>query len=120
MLGVVRGGGSSREVPVAQVALSFNKRSYRFDCGDADADRLERLANHVKQTLDTLVLEHGPIGDERLVLMAALMITDELFEARADIDDLLDDHTDRLKVVSAELSESRDNHGKSPRQAGGE
>lgn len=52
--------------------------------------------------------EHGSIGDERLVLMAAIMLADELFDARADIDDLLTDSTERLKLAAAEMSASDD------------
>lgn len=85
---------------MAQVALSFNKRSYRFECADADADKLERVAGHVRDTIDALLREHGPIGDERLVLMAALTIADELFEARADIDELLEQETGKLRTFA--------------------
>ena len=84
---------------MAQVAITFNKRSYRFQCAEADVERLEVLANYLKIKLDGLMQEHGALGDERLVLMAALMIADELFDARADIDDLLDGQTDKLKDV---------------------
>jgi cell division protein ZapA len=84
---------------VAQVAITFNKRTYRFQCAEADVERLEVLANYLKIKLDGLMQEHGALGDERLVLMAALMIADELFDARADIDDLLDGQTDKLKDV---------------------
>jgi cell division protein ZapA len=85
---------------LAHVAFSFNKRSYRFACGEDEAERLEQLANYVKTKLDALMLEHGSVGDERLVLMAALTLADELFDARADIDELLDDQTDKLKAVA--------------------
>ncbi len=84
---------------MAQVAITFNKRTYRFQCGEADVERLEVLANYLKIKLDGLMQEHGALGDERLVLMSALMIADELFDARADIDDLLDGQTDKLKDV---------------------
>jgi cell division protein ZapA len=87
---------------LAQVAISFNKRTYRFDCGEGEAERLEQLANYLKTKLDALMREHGTIGDERLVLMAALTIADELFDARADIDELLDDQTGKLQSVLAE------------------
>lgn len=90
---------------MAQVAITFDKRTYRFTCADEDAARLEHLAEYVKETLGRLVDEHGSVRDERLILMAALTITDELFEARADIDDLLDDQGDRLKGVTVELSD---------------
>ena len=92
-------GRQDRRRDLAQVAITFNKRTFRFQCAEADAGRLELLANYLKGKLDTLMLEHGTVGDERLVLMAALTITDELFDARADIDELLDGETDKLKDV---------------------
>lgn len=92
---------------VAQVAISFNKRTYRFECAEADAERLAQIAGYLKDKLDVLIREHGPVGDERLVLMAALMVTDELFEARADIDELLDEQTGKLKSLSQTIEEAR-------------
>lgn len=92
---------------LAQVAISFNKRTYRFECAEADADRLSEIAGYLKDKLDTLIREHGPVGDERLVLMAALMVTDELFEARADIDELLEEQTGKLKSVTQTAEEQR-------------
>jgi cell division protein ZapA len=84
---------------LAQVAITFNSRTYRFQCGEGDVERLEQLANYLKAKLDALMQEHGAIGDERLVLMAALTLADELFDARTDIDSLLDDQTDKLKDI---------------------
>jgi cell division protein ZapA len=84
---------------LAQVAITFNNRTYRFSCGEEDVERLEQLANYLKAKLDGLMQEHGAIGDERLVLMAALTLADELFDARTDIDSLLDDQTDKLKDI---------------------
>jgi cell division protein ZapA len=85
---------------LAQVTISFNQRTYRFQCAEDEAERLEQLANYLKTKLDVLMREHGAIGDERLVLMAALTLADELFDARADIDELLDDGTEKLKAVA--------------------
>lgn len=86
---------------MAKVAISLNKRTYRFECGEDEAERLEALANYLKSKLDALMLQHGSIGDERLVIMAALTLADELFDARADIDNLLegsaDEQTEKLR-----------------------
>ena len=90
---------------MAQVAITFNNRTYRFQCGEGDVERLEKLCDYLKDKLDTLMREHGQIGDERLVLMAAFTIADELFDARADIDDLLDSQTDKLKSVASQASD---------------
>lgn len=100
MLRVGPEGRLQAGTPLAQVGISFNNRTYRFQCSEEEAGRLEQLASYLKTKLDALMAEHGPIGDERLVLMAALTLADELFEARADIDELLDGQTGKLKSVA--------------------
>jgi cell division protein ZapA len=71
---------------MGQVAINVNGRSYRFDCGDGEEARLQALAAYVKGRVDTLVREYGSVGDERLMLMAALLITDELWDTRAALE----------------------------------
>lgn len=66
---------------MGQVAITVNGRSYRFDCGDGEEPRLKELADYVKSRMDALTREHGNVGEERLLLMAALTIADELWDA---------------------------------------
>jgi cell division protein ZapA len=66
---------------MGQVAITVNGRSYRFDCGDGEEPRLQELAEYVKSRMETLSREHGNVGEERLLLMAALTIADELWDA---------------------------------------
>jgi cell division protein ZapA len=66
---------------MGQVAITVNRRSYRFDCGDGEEARLQELAEYVKSRMDALLREHGNVGEERLLLMAALTIADELWDA---------------------------------------
>lgn len=68
---------------MGQVTVVVNGRSYRFDCGEGEEARLQELATYVKDRIDTLTREYGHVGSERLMLMAALLITDELWDARA-------------------------------------
>jgi cell division protein ZapA len=78
-------------VPVeamGQVAINVNGRLYRFDCGDGEEKRLQELAAYVKGRIESLVKEYGKVGDERLMLTAALLITDELLDARAQLAEL--------------------------------
>ena len=67
---------------MGQVSVTLNGRTYRLRCGDGEEERLLTVVSHVRGHVDRLVAEHGQIGDDRLVLMAAIMITDELFEVR--------------------------------------
>lgn len=68
---------------MGQVTVIVNGRSYRLKCGDGEEQRLIDLAEHVRQRIDDLSYEFGHAGDERLLLMATLMITDELWDAKA-------------------------------------
>ena len=65
---------------MGQVAITVNGRSYRFDCGEGEEPRLQELAEYVKSRMGTLSREHGNVGEERLLLMAALTIADELWD----------------------------------------
>ncbi len=85
---------------MTEVPFTFNQRTYRFQCADHDAARLADIVAYFSAKLDGLVTEHGAVGDERLILMAALLITDELFDARVDIDDLLEGSTAELRSVA--------------------
>lgn len=67
---------------MGQVTITLNGRTYRLRCGDGEEPRLLALAEHVEGKLEQLVSEFGQVGDERLLVMATLMITDELFDAR--------------------------------------
>lgn len=85
---------------MAEVPFTFNQRTYRFHCEEHDARRLTDIVDYFTSKLDELVREHGAVGDERLILMAALMVTDELFDTRADVDDLLEGSTAELRSVA--------------------
>jgi cell division protein ZapA len=69
-----------------QVSVTLNSRTYRLSCEDGDQQRLSELANYVKHKVDGLIQEFGQVGEERLLLMAALLVADELFDVRAGVD----------------------------------
>jgi cell division protein ZapA len=68
---------------MGQVAVTLYGRSYRFDCGDGEEPRLAELAAFVKGRVEELARQFGNAGEERMLLMAALLIADELWDTRA-------------------------------------
>ena len=68
---------------MGQVTITLNGRSYRLRCGPGEEPRLIELADEVRAKLDGLISEFGQAGDDRLLLMSALLIADELHDARA-------------------------------------
>jgi cell division protein ZapA len=85
---------------MAEVTFTFNQRTYRFQCEEHDAPRLREIVAYFTDKVQGLVTEYGSVGDERLILMAALMTTDELFDSRADVDDLLEGSSVELRSAA--------------------
>jgi cell division protein ZapA len=68
---------------MTQVSVTLNERTYGLRCAAGEVDRLLELATYVKAKFDELQAAHGKVGDERLLMMTAIMIADELWDARA-------------------------------------
>ena len=65
---------------MAQVNVSINNRQYRMACEDGQEDHLRQLAKDLDDRINSLRGQFGEIGDSRLVVMAALMIADDVVE----------------------------------------
>ena len=70
---------------MAQVNVTIGGRVYRMACDDGQEDHLMRLARDLDQKFAQLREAFGEIGDTRLAVMAAIMVADELSEARRRI-----------------------------------
>lgn len=68
--------------------VTINGRNYTVACEDGQQEHLGRLAGYVKARVDELVDSVGQIGDARLLLMASLLVSDELSDAYADLEAL--------------------------------
>ncbi len=77
---------------MAQVTVSINRREYRISCDEGEEEHLSELARFVDQRVGELVAAVGQIGDTRLMVMASLLIADELADANDEIEQI---HADR-------------------------
>lgn len=73
---------------MAQVDIRVNGRNYKVTCDDGQEERLQRLAAFFDRHVSEMSDELGQIGDTRLMLLSALRICDDLFEAKARAADL--------------------------------
>jgi cell division protein ZapA len=62
------------------VTVTINGRQYRMACDDGQESHLAKLAQDLDRRVAELRGSFGEIGDSRLVVMAALTISDELSE----------------------------------------
>ena len=76
-------GGNSGGGRMGQATITINGRTYRLKCADGEEARLLALSDIVRQRVDNLAGEFSAAGDDRLLLMAALMLADELLDAQA-------------------------------------
>jgi cell division protein ZapA len=63
------------------VNVTINGRQYRMACEQGQEARLLKLAESLESRISSLRSKFGEIGDQRLTVMAALMIADELVDA---------------------------------------
>ena len=65
---------------MSQVSVSINGRQFRMACEDGQEDHLMELARELDVRIEGLRAKFGEIGDNRLTVMAALTVADELAE----------------------------------------
>jgi cell division protein ZapA len=73
---------------MGQVRVILNGRTYQLECGEGEETHLIALAEYLSSHVDTMKRKFGQIGDDRLILMASLLVTDELWELRRQMQEL--------------------------------
>ena len=63
-----------------QVNVLLNGRAYTVACGQGEEDHVRELGQMLDKRIQHLVSSIGHVGDARLLMMAALMVCDELLE----------------------------------------
>jgi cell division protein ZapA len=85
---------------MGQVSVTLNNRTYRLACGAGDEARLATLVADVKARVDKLSGEFGQAADERILLMAAVLLADELMDVREAHEAMLQAAAEVLRETS--------------------
>ena len=88
---------------MAAAVVTIAGRTYRMSCADGEEPRLEALARSVEEKIEVMRASFGDIGEQRIVVMAAIALADEAADARERAR-RLEDETISLK---ADLALSR-------------
>ena len=73
---------------MAELAVMIDGRSHRVACDEGEEVRLGDLAQLVDAKISALRQRFGEIGDQRLIIMAAITLADEWAEANARVREL--------------------------------
>ena len=68
---------------MATVTVEVNGRPYAVGCADGQEERVRALAKQFDDRVRSVAQSVGNVGDLRLFLMSALILADELHEARS-------------------------------------
>ncbi len=69
---------------MAQVTIRINGYAYTVGCADGQESHLEAMAAEVEQRVEGIKASVGPSGESRLIVLAALMMADELHDLRRE------------------------------------
>lgn len=78
---------------MGQVVITVNNRSFTMECADGEEDHLRELAALLDNQVKEIKAGVGEVGDIRLLVMAGLIIADQLSEA-----------FDKVETLSAEIA----------------
>jgi len=73
---------------MAQVTLRINGYAYTIGCKDGEEQHLLAMSGEVERRIDTIKAAAGQSGEARMLVMAALLMADDLFETRRRVADL--------------------------------
>jgi cell division protein ZapA len=71
---------------MAQVTLRINGYAYTLGCQDGEERHLEAMGAEVSRRIEGVRLASGPSGEARMLVMAALLMADDIFELRTKLE----------------------------------
>jgi cell division protein ZapA len=92
---------------MSHINVTINGRQYRMACEEGQEVRLLKLAESLESRVEQLRGKFGEIGDQRLTVMAALTVCDELLDAGARIRNLEQELENLRGIRTAAIDRAR-------------
>ena len=73
---------------MAQVTVKINGYSYTVGCEDGQEEHLLAMSQQVESRIDSIKSLGGQSGESRLLVLAALLMADELHDVRAELESI--------------------------------
>ena len=93
---------------MGQVTVTINGRGYTVGCDNGQEDHIAELAGYLDHHIGQLKEGVGPVGDMRLLLLAGIMVADELSETVAKLEELVAEVADLRSGQSAVQDQASD------------
>ena len=73
---------------MAQVTVKINGYAYTVGCEDGQEPHLQAMAEQVDSRVDSIKAIGGNSGESRLLVLASLLMADEIHDLRIEMDNL--------------------------------
>jgi cell division protein ZapA len=73
---------------LAQVTIKLNGYSYTVGCEDGQEQHLTAMAAQVENRIESIKALGGSSGEARVLVLTALLMADEIFDLRIEMDGL--------------------------------
>jgi len=83
---------------MSQLSVTINGRNYPIVCDDGQEEHVTRLAAYIDKRASEIADTVGQVNESRLLVMASLLVADELSEAY--------DEMERLQVAAKKSEET--------------
>ena len=93
---------------MALVTVTINGRNYEVACDEGQEAHLARLGTYVDNRIGELVAAVGQVGEARLLVMAALLLADELSDVYSELEVARSADAGATAMLRAEESLSAD------------
>ena len=87
---------------MANVNIKFNNKDYLLACDDGQEQNLKELASHLDSKYSELKNNLGNIGENKLLLIAAIQMVDDYFDLFKKVKDAKNDF-EKLSIRFKEL-----------------
>ncbi len=71
---------------MAQVTVRINGYAYTVGCEDGQEQHLQAMAGQVEKRIDSIKALGSNSGEARLLVLASLLMADEIHDMRAELD----------------------------------
>jgi cell division protein ZapA len=89
---------------VAQLTIKINGYAYTVGCDDGQERHLLQMAADVESRIDSIKALGGQSGESRLLVLAALLMADELHDQRVTLNNLT---SELARIPQAEAESKR-------------
>lgn len=88
------------------VTIALNGRNYDITCGEGEEARVHELSAEVRRRMESLAKHSGPVAENQLFALTALLLSDEIDQRNRQIAELRNQQEDLVQHREVALADT--------------